>query len=139
VATGTATPPRILLVEDDQDLAAFMSSVLRANGFDVTVAPDGKAGLEALEQRRYALIVLDLMMPGMDGIEFRLRQRQHSSQWNTPALVVSAHYNVENLAQSVGAEGCLTKPFTGEDLIGAVHDVLAATNSRVVARPDGTS
>jgi DNA-binding response OmpR family regulator len=123
---------RILLLEDDRDLAAFMSEVLAASGFDVTVAGDGRAGLEELERRLYALVVLDLMMPGMDGIEFRLRQRQHSSQWNTPALVVSAHYNIQKLAQSVGAEGFLGKPFTGEDLTAAVHEVLAAASSRSV-------
>ena len=96
---------RILLVEDDRDLAAFMREVLTADGFEVTLAYDGRAALDALEQRRYALVVLDLMMPGMDGIEFRLRQRQHSSQWNTPALVVSAHYNIEKLAATVGRRG----------------------------------
>jgi CheY-like chemotaxis protein len=110
----------ILLVEDDRDLAAFMREVLVADG------------LEALERCPYALVVLDLMLPEMDGIEFRLRQRQHSSQWNTPALVVSAHYNVEKLAGSVGAEGYLAKPFTGEDLTAAVHQVLAAESSRPV-------
>jgi len=123
---------RILLVEDDRDLAVFMQSVLVDAGFDVTPARDGRAGLEALEQRAYALVVLDLMMPGMDGVEFRLRQRQHSAQWNTPALVVSAHYNIEKLAASVGAEGCLAKPFTGEDLLSAVHEVLLATGSTSV-------
>ncbi len=121
---------RILLVEDDRDLAAFMQSVLVDGGFDVTLARDGRAGLEALEHRAYALVVLDLMMPGMDGVEFRLRQRQHSSQWNTPALVVSAHYDLERLAQAVGAEGCLAKPFAAEDLTAAVHEVLIATSSR---------
>ena len=122
----------ILLVEDDRDLAAFMSEVLRAQGFEVTVAGDGRAGLAALERRPYALVVLDLMLPEMDGVEFRLRQRQHSSQWNTPALVVSAHYNVEKLAQSVGAEAYLAKPFTGEELTAAVYAVLAAASSRPV-------
>jgi DNA-binding response OmpR family regulator len=120
----------ILLVEDDRDLAAFMREVLVADGFEVTMAGNGSAGLEALERCPYALVVLDLMLPEMDGIEFRLRQRQHSSQWNTPALVVSAHYNVEKLAGSVGAEGYLAKPFTGEDLTAAVHQVLAAESSR---------
>jgi DNA-binding response OmpR family regulator len=120
---------RILLVEDDKDLAAFMHEVLTAEGFEVTLAGDGRAGLEALERRQYALVVLDLMMPGMDGIEFRLRQRQHSSQWSTPALIVSAHSRIEKLAQSVGAEGCLAKPFTGDDLTAAVHEVLTATSS----------
>jgi DNA-binding response OmpR family regulator len=120
----------ILLVEDDRDLAAFMREVLVGDGFEVTLAGNGNAGLEALERWPYALVVLDLMLPEMDGIEFRLRQRQHSSQWNTPALVVSAHSNVEKLAGSVGAEGYLAKPFTGEDLTAAVHQVLAAESSR---------
>ena len=120
---------RILLVEDDTDLAAFMHEVLTTAGFEVTLAADGRAGLEALERRPYALVVLDLMMPGMDGIEFRLRQRQHSPQWNTPVLIVSAHYNLEKLARAVGADGCLPKPFTGDELTAAVHKVLAAANS----------
>ena len=120
---------RILLVEDDTDLAAFMHEVLTAAGFEVTLAADGRAGLEALERRPYALVVLDLMMPGMDGIEFRLRQRQHSPQWNTPVLIVSAHYNLEKLAGAVGADGCLPKPFTGDELIAAVHEVLTAASS----------
>jgi DNA-binding response OmpR family regulator len=126
------TNRRILLVEDDPDLAAFMQAVLVADGFEVTLAADGRAGLDALEQRTYALVVLDLMMPGMDGVEFRLRQRQHSSQWNTPALVVSAHYDLERLAHAVGAEGCLAKPFAAEDLTAAVREVLIATSSRFV-------
>jgi DNA-binding response OmpR family regulator len=128
----TVSSRRILLVEDDHDLATFMHTVLTAEGFDVTLAGDGRAGLGALEQRLYALVVLDLMMPGMDGVEFRLRQRQHSPQWNTPVLIVSAHYNVEKLAHSVGAEGWLAKPFTGDELIEAVHEVLAATNPNPV-------
>ena len=128
--SAAAVPNRhILLVEDDRDLAAFMHEVLAAEGFDVTVAGNGREGLAALERCPYALVVLDLMLPEMDGIEFRLRQRQHSSQWNTPALVVSAHYNVEKLAASVGAEAFLAKPFTGADLTAAVHGVLAAASS----------
>lgn len=132
MSTAAVPNQHILLVEDDRDLAAFMSEVLRAQGFEVTVAGDGRAGLAALERRPYALVVLDLMLPEMDGVEFRLRQRQHSSQWNTPALVVSAHYNVEKLAQSVGAEAYLAKPFTGEELTAAVYAVLAAASSRPV-------
>jgi DNA-binding response OmpR family regulator len=128
-----ALPNRhILLVEDDRDLAAFMREVLAAAGFEVTVAGDGRTGLAELERRPFALVVLDLMLPEMDGIEFRLRQRQHSSQWNTPALVVSAHYNLEKLAASVGAEAFLAKPFSGEDLMAAVHHVLGAASSRPV-------
>jgi DNA-binding response OmpR family regulator len=128
--SAAAVPSRhILLVEDDQDLAAFMREVLVAAGFEVTVAGNGRAGLAALDRRPYALVVLDLMLPEMDGIEFRLRQRQHSPQWNTPALVVSAHYNGEKLARSVGADGYLAKPFAGEDLTAAVHQVLAAASA----------
>ena len=119
---------RILLVDDDADLAAFMHEVLITAGFDVTLAADGRIGLDALERRPYALVVLDLMMPGMDGVEFRLRQRQHSPQWNTPVLIVSAHYHVEKLAKAVGAEGCLAKPFTGDELVAAVLEVLTVAS-----------
>ena len=92
-------------------------------------AGNGEDELPLLENERPDLVVLDLMMPGMDGIEFRLRQRQHSPQWNTPVLIVSAHYNLENLARAVGADGRLPKPFTGDELIAAVHEVLTAASS----------
>lgn len=118
--------PHILVAEDDRALASFMREVLENAGYKVRLAPNGRVALDDLEQHSFALVVLDLVMPGMDGIEFRLRQLQHSSRWLTPVLVVSGHDRVETLALSIKAEGCLSKPFTADELIEAVREVLAA-------------
>ena len=68
---------RILLVEDDHDLADMMSWVLTSAGFHVTTARDGAAGLQALERLPHSIVILDLVMPDVDGIEFRRRQQNH--------------------------------------------------------------
>jgi two-component system, OmpR family, response regulator len=115
---------RILIVEDDRDLAELMVLVLEGHGLMCTVAGDGARALEALEQHDYAAIVLDLMMPSMDGVEFRLRQLQHSSRWHTPVLVVSAHHNARHLAEHVRADEFVAKPFLPEDLVAALRRVL---------------
>jgi two-component system, OmpR family, response regulator len=115
---------RILIVEDDRDLAELMVLVLEGHGLACTVAPDGARALEALEQHSYDAIVLDLMMPSMDGVEFRLRQLQHTPQWQTPVLVASAHHNARELARDVRADAFLAKPFLPEELVATLRTLL---------------
>jgi CheY-like chemotaxis protein len=117
---------RILIVEDDGDLASLMVLVLEGHGLACTVAPNGLRALEALEQHSFAAIVLDLMMPAMDGVEFRLRQLQHSPHWQTPVLVTSAHHNARHLAEHVRADEFLPKPFLPEELVAALRRLLPA-------------
>lgn len=115
---------RILIVEDDPALAGLMVHVLDGHGLECVVAPDGVRALAALGQQAFSAIVLDLLMPSMDGVEFRLRQLQHSTQWRTPVLVISAHHNARTLAEHVRAEGFLSKPFLPEELVAALHELL---------------
>jgi two-component system, OmpR family, response regulator len=117
---------RILIVEDDRDLADLMVLVLEGHGLACTVVPNGARALEALEQHAYAAIVLDLMMPSMDGVEFRLRQLQHTPQWQTPVLVASAHHKARELAHHVGADAFLAKPFLPEELVATLRPLLPA-------------
>ena len=111
----------VLVIEDDPDLAEMMSWILTAAGFAVTTAYNGFAGLAALDRLPRCLIVLDLMMPGLDGIEFRARQRQNPATLEAPVLMVSAHHDAARVAASLQVDGFLQKPFMPDDLVRAVN------------------
>ncbi len=115
------TNRRILLVEDDPDLAAFMQAVLVADGFEVTLAADGRAGLDALEQRPYALVVLDLMMPGMDGWHFRVEQEHDAALAPIPVVVLSGATDVHRSAASLRAAEHINKPVSLDRLLATVR------------------
>jgi len=116
----------VLVVEDDRDLADMMAWVLSAAGFEVTTAPNGAAGLAALERQPHCLVILDLMMPDVDGIEFRARQREHPAGARAPVLVVSGRHDAAAVAAGMDVAGFLPKPFTPEDLVAAVSRIAGA-------------
>jgi DNA-binding response OmpR family regulator len=113
----------VLVVEDDRDLADMMAWVLSAAGFEVTTASGGAEGLAALERRPHCVVILDLMMPDVDGLEFRARQQQHPLGRQAPVLVVSGRHDAAALAQDMHVAGFLPKPFTPEDLVAAVSRI----------------
>jgi DNA-binding response OmpR family regulator len=110
----------VLVVEDDRDLADMMTWVLTAAGFHVTTASNGAAGLEALAGLRHCVVILDLMMPDVDGMEFRSRQQRHPTACEAPVLVVSGRHDAARLAAGMGVAGFLPKPFSPDDLVTAV-------------------
>jgi DNA-binding response OmpR family regulator len=114
------TERRVLVVEDDRDLADMMSWVLTSAGFQVTTALNGAAGLEALARLPHCVVILDLMMPDVDGLQFRERQQQHPTGREAPVLVVSGRHDAARLAAGMGVAGFLPKPFTPDDLVTAV-------------------
>jgi DNA-binding response OmpR family regulator len=118
---------RILLVEDDHDLADMMSWVLTSAGFHVTTARDGAAGLQALERLPHCIVILDLVMPDVDGVEFRRRQQNHPVARAAPVLVVSGRHDAARLAEGMGVAGFLPKPFTPDDLVEAVSRLSDST------------
>ena len=122
----------ILVVDDDPDILEALSEILEAEGFEIRRARNGKEALERLEPDPPKLILLDLMMPVMDGWEFaqRLRQRPHLA--NIPIIVLSADRNVGSKALDIGAVGHLAKPFELNDLLDMVRRSLnpaSATSS----------
>ncbi|HXE80109.1 MAG TPA: response regulator transcription factor [Vicinamibacterales bacterium] len=116
----------VLVVEDDRDLAEMMAWVLTAAGFEVTTAPNGAAGLAALERQPHCLVILDLVMPDVDGFEFRARQREHPVGSRAPVLVVSGRHDAAKLAAGMDVAGFLPKPFTPDDLVAAVTRIAGA-------------
>ena len=121
------TERRILVVEDDRDLADMMTWVLTAAGFDVTTALNGAAGLEALARLKHCVVILDLMMPDVDGVEFRKRQQIHPIGREAPVLVVSGRHDAARVAAGMGVAGFLPKPFSPDDLVAAVSRIADST------------
>jgi len=114
-----ASRPRVLIVEDDPDLRGLMAQLLTNAGFDTDVAINGQDALDHALDNPPSVIVLDMMMPVMDGWAFRVYQRCCLTLANVPVVVLSA-VPVDGL-HNVGAAATLQKPFDGAELIAAVR------------------
>lgn len=116
----------VLVVDDDPDILEALSEILEAEGFEIRRARNGKEALEKLEPTPPHLILLDLMMPVMDGWEFAQRMRQRPEAAQVPLIVLSADRNVGSKAADIGAVGHLAKPFELNDLLDMVRRSLDA-------------
>ncbi|GMU07824.1 MULTISPECIES: response regulator [Corallococcus] len=115
----------VLVVDDDPDILEALSEILEAEGFEIRRARNGKEALERLEPDPPHLILLDLMMPVMDGWEFAQRMRQKPDFAAIPIIVLSADRNVGSKAKDIGAMGHLAKPFELNDLLSMVRQSLS--------------
>jgi two-component system, OmpR family, alkaline phosphatase synthesis response regulator PhoP len=113
----------ILIIEDEQQIVEICRDYLTASGFDVISAADGPAGLALTEKLHPALILLDLMLPGMDGIEICRRIRLHSS---TPVIILTARHREADKLEGLetGADDYITKPFSPREVVARVETVL---------------
>ena len=111
---------RILVIEDDKDIARLVELHLKDAGHDVIVSHDGKAGLELALSNPYDLVILDLLLPGVDGLEICRRMRAASSY--TPILMLTAKSTELDrvLGLEIGADDYLTKPFAIRELLARV-------------------
>jgi CheY-like chemotaxis protein len=112
--------PHILVVDDDPDILATIEHILRVEGYQVVSARNGQEALALLDSVRPNLIILDLMMPVMDGWEFRTRLRDHPAA-PTPVLVVSADRDIHRKASALEADAYIAKPFDIDDFLRAVN------------------
>jgi two-component system alkaline phosphatase synthesis response regulator PhoP len=118
----------ILVVDDEQSILDLVSAYLRREGYQVYTAVDGPAGLEAARAYRPDLIVLDVMLPGMDGIELLTRLRRESDVY-VILLTARSEETDKIVGLSVGADDYLTKPFSPRELVARVKAVLRRLRS----------
>jgi C4-dicarboxylate-specific signal transduction histidine kinase len=119
---------RILLIEDDADLSEALGDVLEESGHDVIRAIDGEDGLRKMRESRPDVVVLDLMMPHVDGWQFRIAQRRDPALATTPVVVISA--STSPTAAAVDADLYLRKPLDAATLQQAIEDVLNVQRRR---------
>ncbi|WP_242427160.1 MULTISPECIES: response regulator transcription factor [unclassified Streptomyces] len=123
----TDAPARVLVVDDDPTVSEVVAGYLGRAGFVVRLAADGPAALRAAEDARPDLVVLDLMLPGMDGLEVcrRLRAREDGGR-PVPVIMLTARGDEDDriLGLEVGADDYVTKPFSPRELVLRVRSVL---------------
>ena len=122
----------ILVVDDDLAISKLLSTNLRARGYEVTVAMDGKQALDSVEQEFFDLIILDIMMPGLDGVEVCRRVREWS---RIPIIILSARGDEKDKVKclELGADDYLTKPFGIAELIARIKTALRHSDAAKAA------
>jgi two-component system, chemotaxis family, chemotaxis protein CheY len=113
--------PSVLVVDDDADIREFLSAFLSFHGYEVTTAANGAEALRQLRVAKPCVILLDLMMPVMDGVEFRRRQQALQACADIPVLCLSAKYDARETASALGMNACLLKPFEPDAVADAVR------------------
>jgi DNA-binding response OmpR family regulator len=121
---------RILVIDDEQGILSFVSRRLGAEGYTVDIAADGAAGLDAALGHSYDLIILDLLMPGLPGIDVLRRLVEHKP--GQPVIILSALGDTSSKVNSLelGAEDYLAKPFSFEELLARVRARLRGARSQ---------
>ncbi|QRK08156.1 response regulator transcription factor [Archangium violaceum] len=123
---------RVLLIDDDTRMYELLAQYLGQNGITVTHAPDGGRGLAALEASTYDAVLLDVMMPGMDGLEVCRRIRAKST---LPVIMLTARGDETDrvVGLELGADDYLAKPFSPRELLARLRAVLRRAQPAAVA------
>lgn len=122
---------KILIIEDEKLLAESLKTLLEGKGFSVEVALDGITGAEYAELGVYDLLILDVMMPGLNGYEVARKVR--SQRVSTPILMLTARSSVEDRIEGLnaGADYYLSKPFDTRELLACIHTLLRRQGKQV--------
>lgn len=116
---------RVLVVDDDPSIQGFLAEALADEGYDVRTAGNGREALAILRSWRPGVILLDLMMPEMDGWTFRAEQRTMAELSDVPVIVLSATRDLEAKARDLAPAQVLSKPFDLEALLGTIEGLIA--------------
>jgi DNA-binding response OmpR family regulator len=126
--------PKILLIEDNRDSRDILAKLLRMSGYDVMSATDGESGLATALRQLPDLIITDIHMPNMNGIEFVQRVRRDNLLDKTPVLVVTAFgAHMAREAINAGADAAAEKPFDFDRFLLTVQELIA--RKKPVAQP----
>lgn len=131
---------RILVIEDNRDILANILDYLELKGFTVDCAQDGLSGMHLALTQPYDLIVLDIMLPGMDGYQLCQKLRQEADN-NTPIIILTARDALDDRLKGLhaGADDYLVKPFALSELVARIEAVLrrsSGANKRVLEVAD---
>ncbi len=124
------TPLRVVVIDDDPDLRNLIKLTLEFTaGWDVTTAQDGASGIETVRAIKPNLVVVDLMMPGMDGYEVCRRLKAEADTAAIPLVMLTARKQLDELQLGqVGAAGVIFKPFDPDELAKRVREIAEVEN-----------
>lgn len=122
---------KLLLVEDEVHLCEALCQILKSNGYEVDFANDGKSGLQKALLEQYDMLLLDIMLPQMDGLEVLRRVREFNKE--TPVILLTARGEVSDKIQGLdyGADDYIQKPFNSDELLARIRAHIRRVN------PDG--
>lgn len=120
---------RILIVEDEESLLKLETILLTVKGYEVSGATTGKDALDKLSCETYDLIILDIMLPDIDGFEICRRIKEHPRHADTPVVMLTARKSTEDqeLGTTSGADAYLTKPFKSAMIIEVIEGLLSGS------------
>ncbi|GAA1739810.1 response regulator transcription factor [Nonomuraea bangladeshensis] len=126
---------RLLIVEDDPNILELLAASLRFAGFDVTTAKSGVDAVASVQRHRPDLVVLDVMLPDLDG--FEIVRRLRGGGLHTPVVFLTARDETEDKIRglTIGGDDYVTKPFSLEEVIARIHAVLRRTSGDLPAAP----
>ena len=115
---------KILLADDDADIQEIAKVILTKEGYEAIIAKDGNEALELAKANNPDLIILDYLMPGLDGLEVCRALKKEEALKNIPVLIITAHAGEKERSLDAGAVDFLTKPVEKADLLHRIKSVL---------------
>ncbi|MCM2356519.1 MAG: response regulator [Geobacteraceae bacterium] len=118
---------KILIVEDEESLLKLESILLSSKGYNVTGVMDGRAALEEVRLNRPDLVILDIMLPEMDGFEVCRQIKENPDTRHIPVVMLTAKKNSQDFArgQQVGSDAYITKPFKSSKVLDTIQELLS--------------
>ncbi|HEX5581474.1 MAG TPA: response regulator, partial [Gemmatimonadaceae bacterium] len=131
---GTGTRPSVLVVDDETGILETLRILLRNAGFDVRTAHGGRAGLQALEEASPDILLTDIRMPGVDGVQLLAAARARDA--DLPVILMTAQATLQSAVQAVneGAYHYIQKPFRNDELLAILHRAAEHRDLRVENR-----
>lgn len=128
----------ILVIEDEEKIARFLQLELNHEGYDVDIAYDGREGLEKALENKFDLIILDVMLPSLNGMEVLRRIRQKN---DTPVIMLTAKDEVTDkiMGLDIGADDYMTKPFAIEELLARIRVIFKRFNGTTQDKENSNS
>jgi len=118
---------KILIVEDEESLLKLESILLSSKGYRVTAVTEGNAALKEFSRERPDLVILDVMLPGIDGYEVCRKIKEDPANSSIPVIMLTARKNTKDMERGLqaGADAYITKPFKSAHLVGTIERLLA--------------
>lgn len=123
------TKARILIVEDEPNIVESLSFILQRAGFEVETVANGADALDRVRRQSYSALILDIMLPGMNGFDVLKSIRADNALSGLPVIVLTAkgQSNDRKTAESIGASAFITKPFSNTDVVERVRGLAGGT------------